>query len=110
DNIVTDRGGRIISAGRGGQINGRGAHLLLVDDLYKDADEARSETIRNKAWDWFTKVALYRRMGKRLTVITMTRWHSDDIIGRLTDPDNPHYNAQEAAEWKIIRLPGLAEE
>lgn len=110
DNIVTDRGGRIISAGRGGQINGRGAHLLLVDDLYKDADEARSETIRNKAWDWFTKVALYRRMGKRLTVITMTRWHSDDIIGRLTDPDNPNYNAQEAAEWKIIRLPGLAEE
>lgn len=110
DNIVTDKGGRLIFAGRGGQINGRGAHLLLIDDLYKDAVEARSQTIRDQAWDWFTKVALYRRMGKRLTIITMTRWHSDDIIGRLTDPESPHYNEKEAEAWKIIRLPGLAED
>lgn len=110
DNIQTDKGGRLIFAGRGGTINGRGAHLLLVDDLYKDSQEAQSETIRNQTWDWFTKVALYRRMGKRLTVVTMTRWHSDDIIGRLTDPENPHYNEQEAKSWKIIRLPGLAED
>lgn len=110
DNIQTDRGGRLIFAGRGGQINGRGAHLLLIDDLYKDAAEAGSEAIRHQAWEWFTKVALYRRMGKRLTVITMNRWHSDDIIGRLTDPENPKYNEQEAKSWKIIRLPGLAEE
>lgn len=110
DNIQTVNGGRLIFAGRGGQINGRGAHLLLIDDLYKDAEEAASQTIRDKAWDWFTKVALYRRMGKRLTIITMTRWHSDDIIGRLTDPQNPHYNKPEAESWKIIRLPGLAEE
>ncbi|HEV2155414.1 phage terminase large subunit [Bradyrhizobium sp.] len=110
DNIQTDQGGRMIFAGRGGQINGRGAHLLLVDDLYKDAAEARSQAIRDQAWDWLVKVALYRRMGKRLTIITMTRWHSDDIIGRLTDPENPHYNAEEAKSWKIIRLPGLAEE
>ena len=110
DNIVTEKGGRLIFAGRGGQINGRGAHLLLIDDLYKDANEARSPTIRDAAWEWFTKVALYRRMGKRLTIITMTRWHSDDIIGRLTDPENPHYNHEEAKSWKIIRLPGIAEE
>ena len=110
DNIQTDQGGRLIFAGRGGQINGRGAHLLLIDDLYKDANEARSQAIRDQAWDWLVKVALYRRMGKRLTIITMTRWHSDDIIGRLTDPDNPHYSPEEAANWKIIRLPGLAEE
>lgn len=110
DNIQTTDGGRLIFAGRGGQINGRGAHLMLIDDLYKDHEEARSQTIRDQAWNWFTKVALYRRMGKKLTIITMTRWHSDDIIGRLTDPENPHYNAEEAKTWKIIRLPGLAED
>jgi predicted phage terminase large subunit-like protein len=110
DNMQTTDGGRLIFAGRGGTINGRGAHLLLIDDLYKDHEEARSETIRDAAWNWFTKVALMRRMGKRLTIITMTRWHSDDIIGRLTDPKNDYYDAEEAASWKIIRLPGIAEE
>lgn len=110
NNIQTDEGGRLIFAGRGGTINGRGAHLLLIDDLYKDHEEARSETVRDGAWNWFTKVALMRRMGLMLTIVTMTRWHSDDIIGRLTDPENPHYNAEEAASWMMIRLPGLAEE
>lgn len=110
DNLQTVRGGRLIFAGRGGTINGRGAHLLLIDDLYKDFEEARSEAVRDTTWNWLTKVALMRRMGKRLTIVTMTRWHSDDIIGRLTDPENPHYNAEEAASWMIIRLPGVAEE
>lgn len=110
DNIQTDGGGRLIFSGRGGQINGRGAHLLLVDDLYKDAKEASSKTIREDAWQWLTQVAFYRRMGKRLTCITMTRWHSDDIVGRLTDPENDAYDPIEAKKWMIIRLPGLAEE
>src|SRR5690606_21988997 len=45
-----------------------------------------------------------------LVLIIMTRWHSDDIVGRLTDPDNPHYNAVEAKGWKIINIPAIAEE
>jgi predicted phage terminase large subunit-like protein len=40
----------------------------------------------------------------------MTRWHSDDVIGRLTDPENPCYNEIEAKKWRIIRLPAIAEE
>lgn len=85
-------------------------NCLLIDDLFKDHEEARSQAIRDQAWNWFTKVAMTRRMGKKLVVITMTRWHSDDIIGRLTDPENQNYSAEEAASWKIIRLPALAEE
>jgi hypothetical protein len=38
----------------------------------------------------------------------MTRWHEDDLVGRLTDPTNPHYNAEEAAQWKIINIPAIA--
>lgn len=109
-NIQTDRGGRLVFVGRGGALTGRGAHLLLIDDLFKDHEEARSPAIREQAWNWFTKVAMTRRMGKKLVIITMTRWHSDDIIGRLTDPENPCYNAIEAKKWKIIRLPAIAEE
>ena len=110
DNLETVQGGRMVFVGRGGALTGRGAHLLLIDDLYKDHEEARSQAIRDQAWNWFTKVAMTRRMGRKLVIITMTRWHSDDVIGRLTDPENPNYNAIEAAKWKIIRLPAIAEE
>lgn len=110
DNLETVQGGRLVFVGRGGALTGRGAHCLLIDDLYKDHEEARSQAIRDQAWNWFTKVAMTRRMGKKLVIITMTRWHSDDVIGRLTDPENPHYNAIEATKWKIIRLPAIAED
>lgn len=85
-------------------------NCLLIDDLYKDHEEARSQNIRDQAWHWFTKVAMTRRMGRKLVMITMTRWHSDDVIGRLTDPENPCYNAIEAKNWMIIRIPAVAED
>lgn len=109
DNIQTIKGGRLVFVGRGGALTGRGAHALLIDDLYKDHEEARSQTIRDQAWNWFTKVAMTRRMGRKLVMITMTRWHSDDIVGRLTDPENPCYDAIEAKNWMIIRIPAIAE-
>lgn len=108
--MMTTSGGRLIFAGRGTGITGSGAHILLLDDLFKDAAEARSKATRDAAWEWFTRAALTRLMGKKLVIITMTRWHSDDIIGRLTDRNNPFYNKLEAERWKIIRLPAIAEE
>lgn len=110
DNIQTDKGGRLVFVGRGGALTGRGMHLGIGDDLFKDHEEARSQAIRDQAWNWFTKVFMTRRMGRKLVLLTMTRWHSDDIIGRITDPENPYYNAIEAKKWKIIRLPAIAEE
>jgi predicted phage terminase large subunit-like protein len=110
DNMQTEQGGRLVFVGRGGALTGRGAHVLLIDDLYKDHEEARSQTIRDQAWNWFTKVAMTRRMGRKLVMITMTRWHSDDIVGRITDPENPNYDAIEAKKWMIIRIPAIAEE
>ncbi len=108
-NIQTVKGGRLVFVGRGGALTGRGMHLGIGDDLFKDHEEARSQTIRDQAWNWFTKVFMTRRMGKKKVILTFTRWHPDDIIGRLTDPENPNYNAIEAKKWKIIRLPAIAE-
>lgn len=110
DNIQTDKGGRLVFVGRGGALTGRGMNLGIGDDLFKDHEEARSQAIRDQAWNWFTKVFMTRRMGLKLVMLTMTRWHSDDIIGRITDPENPHYNANQAKRWKIIRLPAIAED
>lgn len=109
DNIQTAEGGRLVFVGRGGALTGRGMCVGIGDDLFKDHEEARSQAIRDQAWNWFTKVFMTRRMGPKIIILTMTRWHSDDVIGRLTDPENPHYSAEEAKNWKIIRLPAIAE-
>ena len=109
DSMQTTRGGKILFKGRGGALTGSGMHIGLGDDLFKDHEEARSPAVRDQAWNWFTKVFMTRRMGMRLVILTMTRWHSDDVIGRLTDPENPHYNEKVAKRWKIIRFPALAE-
>lgn len=109
-NIQTEKGGRMVFVGRGGALTGRGMNVGIADDLFKDHEEARSQAIRDQAWNWFTKVFMTRRMGRKIVILTMTRWHSDDVIGRITDKENPHYNAIEAKKWKIIRLPALAEE
>lgn len=110
DRLQTIQGGLWSFVGRGGSLTGRGAHLLLIDDLIKDDREAQSQAIRDQAWSWFTKVAMSRRMGMKLVIMTFTRWHADDPIGRLTDPESPHYNERLAKKIKIINLPAIAEE
>lgn len=110
DRLQTVRGGQWSFVGRGGGLTGRGAHVLICDDLIKDDKEAQSQAVRDQAWSWFTKVAMSRRMGRKIVILTFTRWHSDDPIGRLTDPENPHYNAKLAKKIKIINIPAIAEE
>jgi predicted phage terminase large subunit-like protein len=110
DRLQTMQGGQWSFVGRGGSLTGRGAHLLIIDDLIKDDKEAQSQAIRDQAWNWFTKVAMSRRMGKKLVIMTFTRWHADDPIGRLTDPENPNYNRALAEKIKIINLPAIAED
>ncbi len=109
DRLKTTERGQANFLGVGGSFTGRGAHLLVIDDLFKDYEQARSKTYRDRAWNWFTKVAMARRMGNKSVVITFTRWHSDDIIGRLTDPENEHYDAELASTIRIIKFPALAE-
>lgn len=110
DRLQTVQGGMLTFVGRGGALTGRGAHVLIIDDLIKDDKEASSQAVRDQAWNWFTKVAMTRRMGKKIVVVIMTRWHSDDIVGRITDLENPLCNRIEAQKWKIINLPAIAED
>lgn len=110
DRLETTAGGQWSFVGRGGSLTGRGAHVLICDDLIKDDKEAQSQAIRDQAWNWFTKVAMSRRMGRKIVILTFTRWHSDDPIGRLTDPENPYYNEKLAEKIKIINIPAIAED
>lgn len=83
ENWRTTKGGGYRAAGVGGGITGMGAHILLVDDPVKDQEEADSETIRQKVWDWFTTTAYTRLAPGGGVLCIQTRWHDDDLSGRL---------------------------
>lgn len=95
-------GGSYYAVGRGGPITGRGAHLLLVDDPLKDADEARSDTVRGGLHEWYASVAYTRLEPGAAIVLIQTRWHQDDLAGRLL-----REHAEEG--WEVVSLPALAE-
>ena len=111
DRLATTDGGTIFFVGRGGSITGRGAHKLVLDDPIKDRDEADSRVTRNRMWGWFTDVAMSRLMDSAgAVIIILTRWHEDDLVGRLTDPKNPFYDEELAKQWTVINIPALADE
>jgi predicted phage terminase large subunit-like protein len=110
DRIQTEEGGIAGFVGVGGGLTGKGADLLIIDDPVKDREEADSKRERDKLWEWFTQVAMTRLMAGARVVIIMTRWHEDDIVGRLTDPRNPCYNDEVAQQWRVLALPAIAED
>lgn len=84
---------------------GRRADLVVIDDPIRSREDADSETIRDKTWDWY-KSDLYTRLkpGGRIVLI-QTRWHEDDLAGRLLEDMKAGGD-----RWKVISLPALAEE
>ena len=100
----TTAGGGMIAVGVGGPITGRGADLLVVDDPVKTAEDAYSETYRERAWDWWTTTARTRLEPGASVVVLMTRWHDDDLAGRILR------SARDTGlEWQVLELPALAE-
>lgn len=109
DRLQNAAGSVFAFAGRGGTITGRGGNLLVCDDPIKDRKEADSKLIRDQLWEWLLQVFRSRMMDKDARIcLIQTRWHADDAVGRITDPDNEYYNAQTAARWHIVDLPALA--
>jgi predicted phage terminase large subunit-like protein len=107
--LETLKGGVVTFAGRGSTFTGRGGHGLILDDPIKNDEEADSKLIRDKLWGWFNKTVTTRMMDQdAFILIIQTRWHEDDIVGRLLDPHNPYYNEEEAAQWVVVELPALA--
>lgn len=79
----TSKGGSYMSTGIGGPITGMGANILIIDDPLKNREEAESDLIREKIWDWFTSTAFTRLEPGGVVIVIMTRWHLDDLAGRI---------------------------
>ena len=110
----TVEGGAMMAAGVGGPITGKGADILIIDDPIKNAEEASSWTMRQKIWEWWTSTARTRLEPGGAVVVMMTRWHEDDLIGRLEASsvsadkalllDTPH------ERWEKFDFPMIADE
>lgn len=95
DEWRTISGGGLLASGVGGRLTGHGANLVIVDDPIKNREEAESPTVRDKVYEWFTSTVMTRLTPKGSCIVVHTRWHGDDLIGRL----------KKAGGWTVINLP-----
>jgi hypothetical protein len=98
---IQGHGGGMQTAGVGGPILGKGADVLILDDLTKNAQEAMSPTHREKTWDWLTSTAFTRLEPGGAVVNIQQRWHPDDVTGQLL--------TNEGDRWDVLTLPAIAE-
>ena len=96
----TEAGGEYFATGIRGPITGRRADLVLIDDPVKSHIEADSLQARDSLWNWYRSDLATRLKPQGRIVLIMTRWHEDDLGGRLIDS---------ADTWRILRLPAIAE-
>lgn len=104
---IKGRRGGMVCAGVGGPITGKGGHLCIIDDPIKNAEEANSATYRDKIWDWYRTTLRTRVEPGGAIIVILTRWHDDDIAGRLLKQakDDP-----EADQWEVLSLSAIAGE
>lgn len=103
DQFLTSEGGAMYAVGIGGPITGRGADVLLIDDYIKEIKEALSPAYRDYIWNWFVTTAFTRLEPGGSCIIIATRWHSDDLIGRILQN-------LAGENWEYIEIPAIAEE
>lgn len=103
---VVGRRGKYKAAGVGSGITGHGFDYGLIDDPLKDRLEAESPRTRQAIWDWYTSTFSTRAQPGAKIMVIMTRWHQDDLAGRLLKlaRDEP-----DADQWHLINLPAIAE-
>jgi predicted phage terminase large subunit-like protein len=99
-NWETTNGGAYKSAGVGGPITGRRADCAIIDDPVKSREDADSERYRERAWAWFSADLRTRLRPCGRIVLIMTRWHEDDLGGRIL--------LQQGDRWRVLKLPAIA--
>lgn len=99
----TTSGGGVIAVGTGGGLTGWRGDLLVADDLFAGRTEADSQAVRDSVWSWWAETAMTRLRPDSAILATMTRWHEDDLVGRLL-------NSPGAEEWEVLNMPAIAED
>ena len=93
--------GGVLSVGIGSGLTGRPADLMVIDDPISNREQADSKVYRDRAWDWWTDVASTRLAPGAPVVLILTRWHHDDLAGRLLAAEDGHL-------WRVVNIPAQA--
>lgn len=100
---LRDSQGGMYTAGIGGALSGRGSDLMIIDDPIKNSEEAASEARREMVWDWYRSTARTRLEPDAVMLLVQTRWHDDDLAGRIIK------NAETTGEaWTCLKMPALS--
>lgn len=75
--------GSLRVVGRGGALTSKTVDVMIMDDVYKDYSEGNSPIVRKAAWKWYTTVVKKRLHNKSQELIVFTRWHEEDLIGKI---------------------------
>jgi predicted phage terminase large subunit-like protein len=95
----TRAGGGLDAAGVGGPITGLGFDIIIIDDPVKSSEEANSKASREHNWDWYNSDLFTRREPGCAIILQMTRWHEDDLAGRILEQDGDN--------WTVLSLPAF---
>lgn len=98
--LAGHRGG-VICVGLSSNLTGRPVDLLIIDDPVADREQADSQYYRDAAWNWWQSVGSTRLAPGAPVIVIMTRWHEDDLAGRLLSHEDGHI-------WKVLNIPALA--
>lgn len=101
--------GGYVSAGVGGGITGKGAHILTIDDPIKNHEEADSQLVREGLWDWYTSTAYTRLAPGGGVLVIQTCWHDDDLAGRLQQAMKGFGDDPDVDQFEIVKYPAIAE-
>ena len=106
--------GELLSVGREGSLTGNRVDCFILDDLYKDAMEAQSPVVRENCWEWYTSVVRTRMHNTSRELIVFTRWHEEDLIGRLCATEQcrvmtsmEDIDAVADGEWLVVNFEAL---
>lgn len=99
--LAGHRGG-ITCVGIGSGLTGRPIDALIIDDPFADREQAASAYYRDRVWDWWQAVGSTRLAPGAPVIVILTRWHEDDIVGRLLA-------AEDGRRWRVINIPALAD-
>lgn len=108
---LTGKKGGYTAVGVGGALTGRGFNIGIVDDPFKNREEADSAVIRESRHKWYQSTFSTREEGSSMIIFILTRWHEDDLAGRvLKDADDARRAGEEYEDWDIIQYKAIATE